>query len=123
MSALRRVVPLLLLAAGSAAAHAQQLQRATGAVPGVRWESAQSAEALGWSSRDLAEVRKTAEFMGSAAFMIVTRGKVVAAWGDTSKTFLTHSIRKSFLSALLGIAVAGGKLDTGATLAALGIDE
>ena len=123
MSVLRRVVPLLLLAAGSPAAHAQQLQGGTGAVPGVRWESAPSAEALGWSSRDLAEVRKTAEYMGSAAFMIVTRGKVVAAWGDTSKTFRTHSIRKSFLSALLGTAVAGGKLDTGATLAALGIDE
>jgi CubicO group peptidase (beta-lactamase class C family) len=123
MSVPRRVVPLVLLAAGTAAAHAQQLQGATGTVPGVRWESAPSAEALGWSSRDLAEVRKTAEFMGSAAFMVVTRGKVVAAWGDTSKTFLTHSIRKSFLSGLLGIAVAEGKLDTAATLAALGIDE
>ena len=123
MSVPRRVVPLVLLAAGCAAPDAQQLQGATGAVPGARWESALSAEVLGWSSRDLAEVRKTVESSGSAAFMIVTRGKVVAAWGDTSKTFLTHSIRKSFLSALLGIAVAGGKLDTGATLAALGIDE
>jgi CubicO group peptidase (beta-lactamase class C family) len=123
MSAPRPVVPLVLLAAGSAVAHAQQSPGATGAVPGVRWESALSAEALGWSSRDLAEVRKTVESTGSAAFMIVTRGKVVAAWGDTSKTFLTHSIRKSFLSALMGIAVGGGKLDTGATLAALGIDE
>src|SRR5688572_1243385 len=123
MSVLRRVVPFVLLTAGFAAADAQQLPVATGAVPGVPWESALSAEALGWSSRDLGEVRKTVDSIGSAAFMIVTRGKVVAAWGDTSKTFLTHSIRKSFLSALLGIAVAGGKLDTGATLAALGIDE
>ena len=123
MSVLRRVVSLVLLAGRFAAADAQQLQGATGAAPGVRWEPALSAETLGWSSRDLAEVRKTVESMGSAAFMIVTRGKVVAAWGDTSKTFLSHSIRKSFLSALTGIAVAGGKLDTGATLAALGIDE
>ncbi|MES2179789.1 MAG: serine hydrolase [Gemmatimonadota bacterium] len=123
MSVPRPVVPLVLLAAGFAAADCAAGEGATEAVPGVRWESALSAEALGWSSRDLAEVRKTVESMGSAAFMIVTRGKVVAAWGDTSKTFLTHSIRKSFLSALMGIAVAGGQLDTGATLAALGIDE
>src|SRR5687767_391329 len=123
MSVLRRVVPFVLLAGGFAAADAQQLQGATGAVPGVRWESALSPEALGWSSRDLAEVRKTVESMGSAAFMIVTRGRVVAAWGDTSKTFLSHSIRKSFMSALVGMAVAEAKLDTARTLGQLGITE
>jgi CubicO group peptidase (beta-lactamase class C family) len=55
--------------------------------------------------------------------MIVTRGRVVAAFGDTSKTFLTHSIRKVFMSALAGIAVAEGKLDTSRTLGDLGIGE
>jgi CubicO group peptidase (beta-lactamase class C family) len=55
--------------------------------------------------------------------MIVTRGKVVAAWGDTSRTFLTHSIRKSFMSALYGIAVAEGKIDIERTLGSLGITE
>ena len=60
---------------------------------------------------------------GSAAFMIVTRGMVVAAWGDTGRTFRTHSMRKSFMSALLGMAAAEGKIDTGATLGVLGIQE
>jgi CubicO group peptidase (beta-lactamase class C family) len=55
--------------------------------------------------------------------MIVTRGQVVAAWGDTGTTFLTHSIRKSFIGALAGIAVAEGKLDTSSTLDALGVGE
>ena len=55
--------------------------------------------------------------------MIVTRGKVVAAWGDTSRTFLTHSIRKSFMSALYGIAVAEEKIDIERTLGSLGVTE
>jgi CubicO group peptidase (beta-lactamase class C family) len=55
--------------------------------------------------------------------MIVTKGRVVAAWGDTGRTFRTHSARKSFMSALVGMAVAEGKIDTSATLAALRIRE
>jgi len=55
--------------------------------------------------------------------MIVTRGQVVAAWGDTARTFSTHSVRKSFMSALYGMAVAEGKIDTARTLGALQIGE
>jgi hypothetical protein len=47
----------------------------------------------------------------------------VAAWGDTARTYRTHSMRKSFMSALMGMAADEGKVDTGATLAALGIEE
>jgi CubicO group peptidase (beta-lactamase class C family) len=55
--------------------------------------------------------------------MVVTRGRVIAAWGDTARTFWSHSVRKSLLSALIGQAVAEGKIDTARTLAELGIDE
>jgi CubicO group peptidase (beta-lactamase class C family) len=55
--------------------------------------------------------------------MIVTRGKVLAAWGDTARTFWTHSVRKSFMSALYGMAVAEGSIDTAQTLESLGIRE
>jgi CubicO group peptidase (beta-lactamase class C family) len=55
--------------------------------------------------------------------MIVTRGQVVAACGDTARTFWTHSVRKSFMSALIGMAVAEGKIDTARTLGDLGITE
>ena len=60
--------------------------------------------------------------IGSAAFMIVTRGKIVAAWGDTARTFWSHSVRKSLLSALIGQAVGEGR-SPARTLAELGIDE
>ena len=47
--------------------------------------------------------------------MAVYDGKVFFSWGDVSRNFRCHSIRKSFLSALHGIHVAGGELRLDAT--------
>ena len=94
-----------------------------GVFPAATWEAAESVEALGWSSTRIAALRPAVDSLGSRAFMIVTRGRVVAAWGDTARTFRTHSVRKSFMSALVGMAAAEGKIDTGASLGALRIDE
>ena len=95
----------------------------TGSFPGTAWRAAESAEVLGWSSTRVAALKPIIDSLGSRAFLIVTRGRIVAAWGDTARTFRTHSARKSFMSALVGMAVAEGKIDTSATLAALGIEE
>ena len=91
--------------------------------PRADWQPAANVEASGWSRSRLAALQQRVTGVGSAAFMVVTRGKVVAAWGDTSGTYWSHSIRKSLLSALIGQAVAEGKLDTERTLSELGIDE
>ena len=46
------------------------------------------------------------------------------AWsGDPAEKVLIRSIRKSLLSALIGIEVKEGRLDPGATLHDLGIDD
>jgi CubicO group peptidase (beta-lactamase class C family) len=95
----------------------------TPVIPGATWQAVASPEEAGWSSARLAQIRGVVDSLGSSAFMIVTDGRVVVAWGDTSKTFLSHSIRKSFMSALVGIAVAEGKVDTSRTLVQLGITE
>jgi CubicO group peptidase (beta-lactamase class C family) len=59
----------------------------------------------------------------STAFMVVHRGAVVAEWGDTAKRTELASVRKSLLSALIGIAVAERKISLDSTLAQLGIDD
>jgi CubicO group peptidase (beta-lactamase class C family) len=91
--------------------------------PGKTWQSAANIEDFRWSRAGMAALEKRVAEIGSAAFMIVTRGRVVAGWGDTTRTFWSHSIRKSLLSALIGQAVAEGQIDTAQTLAELGIDE
>ena len=91
--------------------------------PGAHWDVAADVERLGWSKTKLEVARADVNRAGSAALMIVTGGQVVAAWGDVSKTYHSHSTRKSFMSALYGIYRADGKIDTSLTLAKLGVKE
>jgi CubicO group peptidase (beta-lactamase class C family) len=55
--------------------------------------------------------------------MAVYDGKVFFAWGNISRTFRCHSIRKPFLGALYGIYLAKGKINLDATLEDLHIDD
>jgi len=91
--------------------------------PGATWQSAEKPEDLGWSSEKLAAVQEYAEKIGTAAVMIVDDGVVVDAWGDITRNYQCHSMRKSLISALYGIYVADGKIDTSRTLKELGIDD
>ena len=100
---------ITLLAAGSAAAQDWQ-------------QYADPAEA-GFSVAELEATRKYADSVRSGAVMVVHRGKVVAAWGDVTRKFRLHSVRKSLVSALYGIAISRGKIDLDASLAQIGIND
>ena len=47
---------------------------------------------------------------GSAALLVTHNNKIVLDWGKTKEKFWVHSIRKSFLSALTGVALCEGRL-------------
>jgi CubicO group peptidase (beta-lactamase class C family) len=91
--------------------------------PAVNWQKTDAPGRLGWSSKKLAQARAYSEAIGSAAVMIVDDGVVVAAWGDVTRKFKCHSMRKSLLSALIGIHVDAGNIDLAQTLEELGIDD
>jgi len=80
-------------------------------------------EDLGWSSAKLEALDSELKKRKSTALMVVTDGKVVFEWGKTANNIFSHSARKSLLSALYGIYVADGKIDTSMTLEQLGIKE
>ncbi|MBA7623680.1 hypothetical protein ES703_31078 [subsurface metagenome] len=63
------------------------------------------------------------EEIGASAMLVVFDGAVLAAWGDVKRRYMCHSIRKSFLSALLGIHVDEGRIDLNRKLADLNIDD
>jgi CubicO group peptidase (beta-lactamase class C family) len=94
-----------------------------GVYPGEAWQEAETPEQLAWSSEKLAKARAYSERIGSAAVMIVDDGVVVDAWGDITRTYQCHSMRKSLISAPYGIYVAEGKIDIAKTLDELGIDD
>lgn len=91
--------------------------------PGASWETWASPEQAGWSSAGLARARSYTAGIDTAAVLIVHGGRVLAEWGETSRKFNVHSIRKSFLCALYGIHVAAGRIDLAKTMADLGIDD
>jgi CubicO group peptidase (beta-lactamase class C family) len=91
--------------------------------PGEHWIQVKKPEARGWSTQKLAAAKAYSETLDTAAVMIVDDGTLIDQWGDTSKSFNVHSIRKSFLSALYGTAVARREIDIEATLEQLGIDD
>lgn len=90
--------------------------------PGTEWERIAPAQA-GWSEAGLQEAHDWSQQIHSTAVMVVQHGVVVAEWGDTIKRTELASVRKSFLSALMGIAVAEHKISLDSTLAQLGIDD
>ena len=91
--------------------------------PGKHWTQAGKPEDRGWSSDGLAAAKAYADSIDTAAVVIVDDGIIVAQWGATATKFNVHSIRKSFLSGLYGIAVAKAQIDLNTTLEQLGIDD
>ena len=54
------------------------------------------------------EVAGHVRVRGGPAGLVLKGGRVVAEWGDTSRTDMTFSVAKSYLAVLAGIAVADG---------------
>jgi len=91
--------------------------------PGAVWEYATRPEDAGFSSEKLAQAREYADEIKSAAVIIVSGGRIVYEWGEVERKFKTHSMRKSFMSALYGRYVREGVIDLDMTMAKLGIDD
>lgn len=92
--------------------------------PSKKWEHIKAPEKLGYSKVELDKARRFAQdSLSTAACMIIVDGQILFEWGKTSKKYLTHSTRKSFLSALYGKYVDSGTINLDATMEDLGIDD
>jgi CubicO group peptidase (beta-lactamase class C family) len=87
------------------------------------WPYHLTPESAGWSSSLLDSAKVCFDSLGSAAVIVVYCDRVLLAWGDYSGEYLTHSARKSFMSAMYGIGCDDGMIDLQQTMAELGIDD
>jgi CubicO group peptidase (beta-lactamase class C family) len=87
------------------------------------WRQVRDPAASGYDTTAIHRALTLADSVGSAAVIAVHRGVVFAAFGDVSRPIPSHSVRKSLLGGLLGIAIARGELQLDATLASLGVDD
>lgn len=115
-------VPPAVSAAAPAAASAPGDPDPDSPFPGAEWARV-APDTQGFAPVRLDAAVAYAKQAGSTAGMIVHGGRVVAEWGDVARKSNLYSARKSFMSALIGIAVGRGQLDPDATLARLGIDD
>lgn len=90
--------------------------------PEREWEHLPPEQA-GWRQDWLTRAHDYSLSIGTASLAVVQHGRMITSWGDIDRRHQLHSVRKSLLSALIGIAVAQGKMDLDATLATLGIDD
>ena len=90
--------------------------------PTTDWERVDP-EGAGWSRQKLEKAESWSRQINSIAVMVVHHGLVVAKWGDTAGKTPLASVRKSLLSALIGIAVERKELDLSQTIGSLGIDD
>jgi len=85
------------------------------------WQQYAVPESAGFSSALLDKAYRYADSVRSGAVMVVYRGMVVAAWGDISRKLELHSVRKSIVSAMFGMAADRNAIRLDKTLGDLGI--
>lgn len=76
-----------------------------------------------WSFEKLSRALLYAQEINSTAVVVLYDGQLVLEWGRTTLRIKSHSIRKSLLSALYGVAVQKNLIDLSSTLKVLGIDD
>ena len=88
--------------------------------PDNKWEEA---SLTGWPGELLAQAEAAFAAFGSIGTIVVHEGRIIHDSGATDQKVLIRSIRKSFLSALIGMEVQRGKIRLDATMEDLGIDD
>ena len=89
----------------------------------MTWEHVADPREAGLSKAGLDAVQGIAASQATDMLLVVRHGKIAFSIGDPTRKFLCHSMRKSFLAALIGWEVERGRIDLSATMKSLGIDD
>ena len=76
-----------------------------------------------WSKAEIEGARLYADSLATTSAIFIHDGRLIAEGGETNKRSDVHSVRKSLVSALYGIAVEKGLIDIHRTLDELGFDD
>jgi CubicO group peptidase (beta-lactamase class C family) len=80
-------------------------------------------ETSGWSASGLKAADEVARSIGTSAYLVIDKGRIVHAFGPVDRPINLHSARKSVLSVLYGIAADRSQVDLDKTLAQLAITD
>jgi CubicO group peptidase (beta-lactamase class C family) len=91
--------------------------------PEAEWSWWPTPADAGADPAGIAAALALADGQATDCLMVLRGGRVVLARGPLDHRYQCHSIRKSLLAALIGIAVAEGRIDLEATLERLDVDD
>ena len=92
-------------------------------VPGSRWQMFATPGQAGFAPTLAEEFDDICESSGAAGVIIVFDGAVLLRFGDVETRFMCHSVRKSLMSIMYGMAVDRQAIDLDKSLADLAIGE
>jgi CubicO group peptidase (beta-lactamase class C family) len=110
----RRELLSMLAACGGCAT----IPAAGSAFPGGDWNAVPAADGRAASS-----LRALLAGLDTTGMMVVSAGRAVFSYGDTTKISYLASARKSLVSMTYGPSIARGLIDPDATLASIGFDD
>ena len=90
---------------------------------GQDWKQYENVEEAGFSTEALDEVKAKLEEGNTASLLVVHDGNILLSYGDNTRRYMLHSIRKSIMNAMIGIEVENGSLSLHQTLGELNIDD
>lgn len=99
------------------------VERSTAGASSGPWLQYADVRQAGFDEQALRAVCEQTDSLRSGALMAVFRGHVILACGDVARPFEAHSVRKSLVSGLYGVAVDRREINLDATLAKFAIDE
>ncbi len=74
--------------------------------PDSTWMQYVQPEEAGFSNTSVSRARSIYDSLNASSLLMIYRGKVLINWGENTRRMPTASVRKSFLSALIGQKVA-----------------
>ena len=123
MRTISKLLLTVLTTASLDACASAPITTAPAPAPMTEWRQYAAPESAGFSSALLDKAYRYADSVRSGAVMVVYRGVVVAAWGDVGRKLELHSVRKSIVSAMFGMAADRHAISLDTTLGQLGVAD
>jgi len=70
--------------------------------PGKEWLQYSNPRSVGFNEHRINQAKNYCDSLNANSLLVIHKGKVLVNWGDNTRRMRTTSVRKSFLSALIG---------------------
>ena len=89
----------------------------------LEWKQYSNIEEIGFSKKIIDSIISELKNTETASLLVVYNGNILMSYGDNTRRYAIHSIRKSIMNAMYGIEIENGNIALNQTLEELSIDD